>query len=274
MATRNAESGLNLTVAALYWERRLSRTAARDFAALAGFGIVSAMAAVAVTLVARRCSGALESPLPGAWLPAVGVVAASAMLVARMLLARAFPHGMTRRLQVTLLFVPPALLVAIGAALSLPGAGSGSLAAFWSVLLAEEAWSFRHAAAALRESKPRVPQKKPAPRRLPEPDALDGTLTQQLTRVLTADGTETLSGRVRLVFAEGQRVLSAHVAFCPPFVRTPQFEFRQASGPSARVKLGQLLPYGARLELKLTVPGPATVELDFAATLSPLAPGP
>ena len=41
----------------------------------------------------------------------------------------------------------------------------------------------------------------------------------------------------------------------------PQFEFRQVSGPTARLKLGQLLPYGARVEVKLADNGPASIEV-------------
>jgi hypothetical protein len=53
------------------------------------------------------------------------------------------------------------------------------------------------------------------------------------------------------VLAPGQRSANLHLAFCPPFARSPRISVQQREGPAARVKEGQLLPYGARLDLKL-----------------------
>ena len=53
--------------------------------------------------------------------------------------------------------------------------------------------------------------------------------------------------------------------FCPPFASVPQLDFEQADGPPARVKLGQLLAYGARFEVKLDAPGPAEILIAFSA---------
>jgi hypothetical protein len=41
------------------------------------------------------------------------------------------------------------------------------------------------------------------------------------------------------------------VAFCPPFAGTPELTAVQLDGPEARIKIAQLLPYGARLDVKL-----------------------
>lgn len=65
---------------------------------------------------------------------------------------------------------------------------------------------------------------------------------------------EELSGWLRLPFAAGQRTGSVHVAFCPPLCVTPKMEVEQIEGPAVRIKTAQLLPYGARFDLKLAVP--------------------
>ena len=68
-------------------------------------------------------------------------------------------------------------------------------------------------------------------------------------------------------FAPGQRTASLHVAFCPPFARTPEVSAQQLDGPAVRIKTGQLLPYGVRLDLKLSAAAemPSGVLLRFSA---------
>ena len=54
--------------------------------------------------------------------------------------------------------------------------------------------------------------------------------------------------------AAGQRTGSLHVAFCPSFDAAPQVQAEAVSGPDCRVKAAQVLPYGARLDVKLDEP--------------------
>jgi hypothetical protein len=77
-------------------------------------------------------------------------------------------------------------------------------------------------------------------------------LLQQVTRTATAAGADVLRATLFAEFPAGSRTASVHVAFCPPFVCLPQAEFHQASGPSARIKLAQLLAHGARFDVKLS----------------------
>jgi hypothetical protein len=60
-----------------------------------------------------------------------------------------------------------------------------------------------------------------------------------------------------------------HLAFCPPFSRTPELAVEQLDGPAGKLKTVQLLPYGTRFDLKLahTLEEPATVLLRFSARL-------
>jgi hypothetical protein len=101
----------------------------------------------------------------------------------------------------------------------------------------------------------------------------DRDVVQQLTRARAPDGSETLSGWLRVQLAAGQRNASVHVAFCPPFARTPKATLELLDGPEARVKTVQLLPYGARFDLKRTTPAEVseTLLLQIAAVAEPPA---
>ena len=87
---------------------------------------------------------------------------------------------------------------------------------------------------------------------------------QQLVRSHAADS-DVLSGFVRVGFLQGQRTGSVHVAFCPPFTKTPDLTVEQLDGPDARIKTAALLPYGVRLDLKLAAEAdePTSVLLQF-----------
>jgi hypothetical protein len=100
-----------------------------------------------------------------------------------------------------------------------------------------------------------------------EADSLDPHVWQQTSRAYEVQGGDVLSGRLRALLATGQRTAHVHLAFCPPFARLPHVEFRQLDGPAARVKLGQLLQYGVRLDVKLDSPpdAPCTVLLELTA---------
>jgi hypothetical protein len=72
---------------------------------------------------------------------------------------------------------------------------------------------------------------------------------------------------VSALFAAGQRTGTIHVAFCPSLRVTPELAVEQMEGPEARIKTAQLLPYGARVDLKLASPAQesTTVLLQFTA---------
>ena len=88
-------------------------------------------------------------------------------------------------------------------------------------------------------------------------------------------GPNELSGWLRMPFAAGQRTGSMHVAFCPPFAATPELAVEQIDGPEVRIKTAQLLPYGARLDLKLAAAAeePTAVLLQFSARTPGLGTG-
>jgi hypothetical protein len=96
----------------------------------------------------------------------------------------------------------------------------------------------------------------------PSPDVL-----QQLTLCRDAAGRQQLSGWLRLPLQAGQRSGNLHVAFCPPFAEPPQVDFEHSGGPAGVIKAGQVLAYGARLDVKLAAPAehPESVLVRFSA---------
>lgn len=219
---------------------------------------------LATILAARRAAAALDRPLPTVTLGACGVFLAILAAAARRAPAR----------QVSWQLLPTILLLVSAGCLSLRGSPWAGLGLLWGFVLAEEAWHWQ------RRSRPVVapPRMAPAPAIVSaahddadEVESLD--LRQNLLRGVDADGADVLRGEVQAVFAAGQRIEHVHLSFCPPFERTPEFDFEQVDGPDARIELAQLLPYGARLELKLSQPGPARVKIAVSARLMPDSAG-
>jgi hypothetical protein len=237
---------------------------------------------LAVILVAwRRLAGALAEPPQAPLLLAAGMIAAALTVLIRTRLTSSFILHLSFFL----------LLATFAAALSFAATPLPARAAFWGVLVLEEAWAawaafFRVVAEPSTPNKPfavrwppgatglasatRATGGLPASAAVARADELPvapGEVIQQLTRSRAADGSELLDGFLRLAFAPMQRTAIAHVAFCPPFPRVPRLEVRQLDGPAARVKTVQLLPYGARLDLKLVAAAekPLAVLLQFSA---------
>jgi hypothetical protein len=115
--------------------------------------------------------------------------------------------------------------------------------------------------------RPRTISKREASESASEPIEVLGTLLQQLTRSRDADGCESIQGRLVAEFAPGERTISLHVAFCPPFEQVPEVEAEAADGPDASVQVAQVLHNGARLEVRLQRPAAVAVNvsLEFVA---------
>ncbi len=191
-----------------------------------------------------------------------------------------------------------AAVVLIGCSLSLPGSFWGGLALLWGLVAAEEYWTWKAVVQggppcrrqtgllphAVRRRTAAVLENthfSPPPPALAAPATMEAEscglpagVLQQLVRNRVPDGTESLSGWVRASLAAGQRTASVHVAFCPPFPRAPSFDVAQQEGEPARIKVVQLLPYGARLDLKLLRPSLSAVELVLRFTAGTAAAPP
>ncbi len=251
-------------------------------------GLLGLLSAAAVVLAARRLGGALPHPLDPAALLAVAAMVATAALTIRLSWPIRSPAGFVGRTVWMAMVGATLATVALGAAVSVRGTHAAATFALWTILGLEEVWAWqrflRQAAGAAPHQAGRfwrpngpalaagtvgradtvLPVVQPARRfhELPPDDVL-----QKLVRGRAADGHDTLSGFARIVFARRQRSGSIHVAFCPPFARTPEFSVDQIDGPEARIKTGQLLPYGVRLDLKLVAEAelPTNVLLQFVA---------
>jgi hypothetical protein len=222
--------------------------------------LVGLFALAAVLVLARRLTGALETPLEASAIITAGLVAAAVAAGIRMLWRGLPASGQTPWLDSCVTWLPGAAIACLGVAIWLPETPAGGLAAFWLIAVAEELGTWR----AFRARMPADERDAAAGRGSMPPNE---AIAQQLVRRRAADGVEVVEGWLRVPFEAGQRTANAHVAFCPAFLQTPEVRVRQADGPEARIKEGQVLPYGARLDLKLDEPAaePATVLVEFSA---------
>jgi len=240
--------------------------------------VLLAALGLATTAVAmRRLAGGLTQPLaPWAFVGAAMIAALSAVgsrglshvtlfrdALSREFLTRGFGAQLIR-------WLSGAALVTFVAALSIPGTAVAALVGGWGIVVAEEAWAWRR----LRRAGVPVERR---PEAIPRPDETSASdpgatqhalelppwiappaaasssaeVLQQLTRLHAPDGTDRLSGWLQTAFEPGERTAVVHVAFCPPFAETPKITVRPTSGPASRIKPGQILTHGVRLELKL-----------------------
>ena len=228
---------------------------------------------VAVALTVRRFTGHLQTPLPigVCWGAATTMVIAAQL--ARLSVWRVGLHGSTAcGLSITL----PVLL--FGAAVTLPGAAPAATYGFWVLLLAGEVVGWRWLTIP-RTAGLTVWEQRSITRHDANPDGetplLPAEVTQQQERRCEA-GRETISGMFREQLVVGQRVAQAHLAFCPPFAQTPELRAEFLKGPEAGLKVAQVLPHGARIEIRLrrTADAPQSVVFRFVAEGPQIAPPP
>ncbi len=266
---------------------RLARPIA-ELARWMGVVLAAVLLAAAMVLCWRRVAGALSAPLGPAALLLVATLLAAVALGARLAWEYGAGRERTSLAARSVALSLSAALLAIGAMLSLPGTSAGGLSVFWAILAAEECWAWgwagRRRLARGRWSWPAIHIKRTdapqrfEPRRTESAPVADAPpaeeVTQQMVRSLAPDGGELLAGWMRVPMALGQRSTSVHLAFCPPFSRTPRVKVEQLEGPRARIKTVQLLPYGARFDLKLAAQSETAeiVLLRFSAETAPLAP--
>lgn len=99
------------------------------------------------------------------------------------------------------------------------------------------------------------------------PSAL-GDVVQRLERRGLAGGGERIEGLVRVTVPRGARLGWAHVGFCPPFTTTPSVDVATGYDEiEAIVAAAEVLPWGARVEVRLDEPAEQTLDVpvEFAA---------
>jgi hypothetical protein len=246
--------------------------------------VLALLSAAALVLVARRLAGALTNPLEPVTLLVIGALVAAAAAAIRLGWFLPPAAGRPMRLDRAMMLLTSLAVAALAAGACLPGTSAIGTCLLCTLLGAEESWAWAVHLRRHRESPParRAVRLDAAHAPLargnrgvtsfrPAIDASEAALsediTQQLTRSQAADGVDELSGWLRIAFPAGGRTGSIHVAFCPPFAATPELALEQLDGPEARIKTAQLMPYGARLDLKLAAAadGPTRVLLQFSA---------
>ncbi|MFM8414366.1 MAG: hypothetical protein ACKOCX_06535 [Planctomycetota bacterium] len=91
---------------------------------------------------------------------------------------------------------------------------------------------------------------------------------QRLERLETPSGEDCLRGQVLVAVPAGSRTGHAHVGFCPPFAGLPQLEVSTTCDVvEAEVVAAEILPWGVRIECRLSEPAeePLEIPADFEA---------
>ncbi len=270
----------------------------------------TALISAALAVAMRRISGGLIRPLaPAEFVMAVAIAAIAA--VGARPSAQSPDDGQWRRRFVRAIRsdgvrygIATSALILFAAALSLGGSVPAALALACCIIAAEEVFVWRQffqrgtmprgsarispsdSDASTTEKKTRFGNSQnnrsrarselaapSGPSLFPPPDVAHASaeMHQQLTRANLADGADRLAGWLQATFEPGERTSTVHVAFCPPFAEPPKVSIRQTSGPATRIKAGQILAHGLRLELKLNFASRASerVLVEFSAESRP-----
>ena len=226
----------------------------RQLAARIAVATVCVALAIALFLLTRRATGALSATLPVAQLVATAIIVTGWAVCVRELTSN-------RRSVLTLTIAAVALFAV---ACSYPGTRAVDWLA-WGGALAAVAWlpSKRPG-----EAKSPLPQVSRATNREVDLESDSELVLQQLTRIRTDEGQDAIRGTLLGEFAAGERQITLHTSFCPPFEQLPEVEVNIADDSDATVKLSQVLHNGVQLEVKLASPAAeaTTVAIEFFAT--------
>lgn len=91
---------------------------------------------------------------------------------------------------------------------------------------------------------------------------------QRLERLETPTGEDCLRGQVLVAVPAGSRTGHAHVGFCPPFAGLPRLDVSTSCDfVEAEVAAAEILPWGVRIECRLSEPAeePLEIPADFQA---------
>ncbi len=231
--------------------------------------------AFALLLLVRRFDGGLKIPLTSVELVGVGALLAFlAAVVHRGAMVRWRGKPVWIWVFQLLLLVG---LVASAIAVALPGSSLYGIWAMVALLTVEEGYWLRRV---VRQHRGRGQKswhplyagpKRIAIKREPavslESSSLPEGVRHRIERTCDEQEGDICRGQVRSHFQLGQRTESIHLAFCPPFAVTPQLHAEQIDGPDATLKTMQILPYGARLEIRLskTYTQPVQTMVEFSA---------
>ncbi len=239
-------------------------------------------------VIARRLAGALVEPLSFPLLVIVALVVGGLTVAVRLTWQRRDVSIAHRRALDVALSVA---VLGLAVAMSVPGTPVVGLVLLWAILGAEETWAWW-----LYRSRKSPPAQHVVPGGKPSSSAAETSvqrdedspgnvlaelelspreeIVQQLVRTVLPGGGERLAGWLRVPLEAGQRSANLHLAFCPPFSQAPSVNIDQREGPAARIKPVQVLPFGARFDVKLAQPCETTtaVVLHVCAEAMPPVP--
>jgi hypothetical protein len=234
--------------------------------------LIGALSICGVWLMVRRLTGSFAAPLDGGPLVAVGALAVTWAAAARLLWR--YPARVANRAwrDRVIEWAPTVALVLIATAAVMPGTSLPGAVLLWTMIVVEEIGA---ALIARRKESRRVSAVAPESRfwggskpsnnanqAVELDDALPASeLRQQQTRKRTADGNEAIDGTLQVVFANGQRIVIEHIAFCPMLARVPTVSAIILDELEGSVRATHVYRYGARLEVKLRVPCDEAVEV-------------
>ena len=235
---------------------------------------------VGLFLLARRYSGAFSQSLSDPALAGCGVV----MVVAAALIRKLWLAGCAGKLKVFEWLMPSLAIVMTAFAISVPGASSAGLVIFWLLLaIGESVWllwllsSRRMSGSKVSDSSTLGTQLAESGQTKGEPgqvgisessgvdassgleleepesnEAQDPNLIQQLIRSCDDEGNESMAGKVRLKIAAAQQAGRVHIAFSPPFSKSPEVYIEPGvCDVEFQVKLSQAFAHGARIDVRL-----------------------
>jgi len=96
---------------------------------------------------------------------------------------------------------------------------------------------------------------------------VEGLLRQRLERRETTDGGDTLAGLLTITIPTGARLASGYVGFCPSFRQLPTVDVTtEYDGVEAVVAVGDLVPWGVRIDCRLAEPAEEDLEIPVMLT--------
>ncbi len=226
-------------------------------------------------LAGRRLGGAFDQPLssPTILLLGIGMAALAGCLRA------AWPrsqHALASVSSWARLLLPSVVVFLFCYALSLPGSAPWAVAVLWFLVVIEEGAWWLADLLALRAGRQNSVQANGSvlvsdshanQTRLDLRSEVGSEVTQQMTRMRDAEGSDLVFGRLRAEFTSGARSKVIHLAFCPPLAGNPRITVMQAGGPTAAITVAQAESFGVRFDIRLasTARQPESVMIEFEA---------
>jgi hypothetical protein len=242
-----------------------------------GLAALGLLVFLAVVFVARRLTGEFSQPIGGFELVVVaallGGAAIGIALAVRSPLARSTKYSVLST-QYSVLGTAAIAAAAVLAALTFPNSPPSAVIIAWFTLAFAAGATWR---LAVRRTKP-ASRVRPALADEVEfaesAEVISANITQQLTRVREAGGTESIHALARADVPAGDRLAVVHLALCPPLEGTPELTAHAIDADNVEVRITTAETYGVRLEVRLerTTPTPRQVLVEVLGRASAADP--